>query len=316
MSSKAKIVKKQTAQPKSGQKDFLKEFRNKKVSGNNISHPFAKYNASGQLQCVICCLQIPNDKAWAVHVLTRKHKDTMSSMKIAATKTSRREPVSKVVVSSNQSKKLKSILKTTHSIPASPPPDVITRNEVVTSSQSNDLPSDFFDTSSPPLAHSTDTPTDKPVEEEYNSTRNTESVSEDNKGEGKLSEVLPEGFFDDPKRDAKVRGVKPEEAMEKEWESFQKLIENDNEQSEFIVAQQDQIDQLERDFSETHQQNGFYTRAEELRKQQENIISSEMEVTVTLPARGNRSDVELSDNEGSNSDSEPELDWRAQTYKL
>lgn len=307
MSSKAKIGKKQTqpkpepASIKVGQTDFLKEFRNKKVSGNKITHPFAKYNASGQLQCVICSLQIPNEKAWPVHVQTRKHKDTMSTMKIAATRTSHREPGPKDVVSSNPPKILKSILKGTHSVPATPPPDVNTSNDVVTS----------------PHVYPTRTPTDIPVEEEYSSSKKTaESVSEDKKGEGKMSEVLPEGFFDDPKRDAKMRGVNPEETMEKEWESFQKLIENENEQSELIVAQQDQIDQLERDFSETHQQNGFYTRAEELRKQQETIFNSERKVAVTLPARGGLSRVEVSNNEDSNSDSEPELDWRAQTYKL
>ena len=305
MNSKAKIVKKQTkpnsepASIKVGRTDFLKEFRNKTVSGSKITHPFAKYNASGQLQCVICSLQIPNEKGWSVHVQTRKHKDTMSSMKTAATKTTHRESVSKTVVSSVQSKQLKSILKTTHSTPAAPPPDV--NSEVVTSSQCDNVPSDLFDTSSLPPSHSTEAPSDVPTEEVSTAEAGTKD---------KMSEALPEGFFDDPRKDAKVRGVKPEEAMEKEWESFQKLIENDNEQSEMIVTQQDQLDQLERDFSETHQQNYLYTRAEELRKQQE-TINSEKRVTVSFPTQ---SGVRLSNNEGSNSDSETELDWRAQTY--
>ena len=38
------------------------------------------------------------------------------------------------------------------------------------------------------------------------------------------SVALPEGFFDDPKMDAKARNVEYKDPMTEEWEKFQKSI--------------------------------------------------------------------------------------------
>ncbi len=39
---------------------------------------------------------------------------------------------------------------------------------------------------------------------------------------------LPEGFFDDPKLDAKARKVEYKDPMAEEWEKFQKSIQKEN----------------------------------------------------------------------------------------
>ncbi|KAI6660823.1 Zinc finger protein [Oopsacas minuta] len=325
--------------------DFIKEFRNKKVnkktfnsphsstttaSDNKIAHPFAKYNTSGQLNCVLCSLQIPNDKAWSVHVQTRKHKDNMDNLKRATTKTSqkelnktgsKREFIDKAVLPV-EPKKLKSILKSTHTTTEPGKDPQLTESDSIHQSitsppsnsiQSNNLPSDFFDTSAPSCSGTSTS--DTAVENEDATVSTNDAVNEVKRGYGTSSEVLPEGFFDDPKRDAKARGVRPEEAMEKEWESFQKLIETDNEQSELIVAQQDQMVQLERDYSETHQQSCYYNRAEELRKKQDTIVSSERGITESSKHYGNEEIIKSND-EDSDSDLELDLDWRAQKYNF
>ena len=166
------------------------------------------------------------------------------------------------------------------------------------SQTTSNIPADLFGAAASELDTA---PRDTPANEQ-----SSEQAEEVKGGDGKL----PEGFFDDPKRDAKVRGVKPEEAMEKEWEIFQRLMETETEQSELIVAQQDQLVQLERDLAETHQQSDFFNRAEELRKRQEELAPSQ---TDAAPEESRLEMRELSDDE-SHSEFELELDWRAQAY--
>ena len=102
--------------------------------------------------------------------------------------------------------------------------------------------------------------------------------------------------------------------MEKEWESFQRVLETENEQSEQIVAQQDQEVQLERDFSETHQQSGYYSRAEELRVLQEGLS---VPLTDTRGQGYKREEGEGGREPSQDSDSGSDLyldfDWRSQT---
>ncbi|KPP56373.1 hypothetical protein Z043_126014, partial [Scleropages formosus] len=69
------------------------------------------------------------------------------------------------------------------------------------------------------------------------------------------AEALPEGFFDDPVTDAKVRNVDaPKDLMDKEWEEFQKEIRHVNNASEAIVAEEDEDGRLERQIDEIDQQ--------------------------------------------------------------
>ena len=42
---------------------------------------------------------------------------------------------------------------------------------------------------------------------------------------------LPEGFFDDPKKDAKARHVEYKDPMTEEWERFQKSIQKEDDVS-------------------------------------------------------------------------------------
>ena len=169
------------------------------------------------------------------------------------------------------------------------------------------VPADFFDTPSSLPASNIDTAdTNAPAADE------SQHTTAGGGGDGKL----PEGFFDDPKRDAKVRGVKPEEAMEREWEAFQRLMETENEQSELIVAEQDHLIQLERDFTETHQQSGFFNRAEDLRNRQEALVAPQGPAAEGAEATGGGGRVETG--EPSDDDTHPEfeleLDWRAQAH--
>ena len=49
--------------------------------------------------------------------------------------------------------------------------------------------------------------------------------------------ALPEGFFDDPKQDAKARKVEYKDPMTEEWEKFQKTIQKEDDvRTNYIYA--------------------------------------------------------------------------------
>ncbi|XP_066547103.1 zinc finger protein 830 [Amia ocellicauda] len=162
------------------------------------------------------------------------------------------------------------------------------------------LPGDFFDSSIPPVpivSHSGSIPKpdeqEKPVEKKDNT-----------------AEALPEGFFDDPVRDAKVRKVDaPKDQMDKEWEEFQKEMRQVNNASEAIVAEDDEEGRLDRQIGEIDEQIECYRRVEQLRDKQD-IIKEELR-------RKMDTEPEHSTEEMNSEEEEEELmdllsgDWRA-----
>ncbi|KAG7470155.1 hypothetical protein MATL_G00136520 [Megalops atlanticus] len=158
------------------------------------------------------------------------------------------------------------------------------------------LPSDFFDSKIPSApSHSgsvlkADEP-EKVIERKENT-----------------AEALPEGFFDDPVKDAKVRKVDaPKDQMDKEWEEFQKEMRQVNTASEAIVAEDDEEGRLERQIDEIDEQIECYRRVEVLRDKRD-VAKNSM--------RKRMGAGEQEDEEGSEEDEEELLnllsrDWRA-----
>ncbi|XP_028673264.1 zinc finger protein 830 isoform X2 [Erpetoichthys calabaricus] len=158
------------------------------------------------------------------------------------------------------------------------------------------LPSDFFDSNVPIPSHSGSIQkaeeSEKPAEKKENA-----------------AEALPEGFFDDPVKDAKVRNVDtPQDQMDKEWDEFQKEMRQVTNVSEAIVAEDDEQGRLDRQIGEIDEQIECYRRVEVLRDKQElfkESLKKQMKSTSTHTA-------DETDSEG-----EEELqdllssDWRA-----
>ncbi|XP_043820451.1 zinc finger protein 830 [Dromiciops gliroides] len=124
------------------------------------------------------------------------------------------------------------------------------------------------------------------------------------------AEALPEGFFDDPEVDAKVRKVDaPKDQMDKEWDEFQKAMRQVNTVSEAIVAEEDEEGRLDRQIGEIDEQIECYRRVELLRDRQD-ILKSRLRAALTLRDRQRKED------ESPDSDDEGELqdllcqDWR------
>ncbi|XP_023833033.1 zinc finger protein 830-like [Salvelinus sp. IW2-2015] len=160
------------------------------------------------------------------------------------------------------------------------------------------LPADFFDNSTIPAV---------PAASHSGSILKPDETEKSVEKKENTPEALPEGFFDDPVRDAKVRNVDaPKDQMDKEWEEFQKEMRQVNTKSEAIVAEDDEEGRFERQIDEIDEQIECYRRVEVLRDKQD---------VVKKVAKEKTEDQE--DSRGSDEEDEEELlhllsrDWRA-----
>ncbi|NXB49506.1 ZN830 protein, partial [Leucopsar rothschildi] len=126
----------------------------------------------------------------------------------------------------------------------------------------NSLPADFFDTNTPAA----------PIVSHSGSIQKAEIQEKVVERKENTAEALPEGFFDDPEVDAKVRKVDaPKDQMDKEWDEFQKAMRQVNTISEAIVAEDDEEGRLDRQIGEIDEQIECYRRVELLRNRQDEM---------------------------------------------
>ena len=185
------------------------------VVSKKIDSPLAKYNVSGQLTCLVCNVVVKSDKVWTAHVSGRQHREQIDALKKPKVAEHFVKPlaVKRKAIEPESSKSLNS---------ASPSPS------------KKGVPSDFFDNKSSnngqpkpiksilknslkptvqAVATGQELATDvqMDVDESYEvPVQISQSVLSDIKS-GSLTSLavdqlnhIPEGFFDDPKLDAKV----------------------------------------------------------------------------------------------------------------
>ncbi|KAE8597560.1 hypothetical protein XENTR_v10016510 [Xenopus tropicalis] len=133
-------------------------------------------------------------------------------------------------------------------------------------SSADRLPADFFESKMPLVSHS-------------GSVLKADIQEKIVERKDNTAEALPEGFFDDPEADAKVRKVDaPKDQMDKEWEEFQKEIRQVNSVSDAIVAEEDEEGRLDRQIDEIDEQIECYRRVEHLRDLKDTLQDAKMEV--------------------------------------
>ncbi|XP_067425986.1 zinc finger protein 830 [Emydura macquarii macquarii] len=164
----------------------------------------------------------------------------------------------------------------------------------------NVLPSDFFDnktTAAPIVSHSGSIQKAEIQEKIVERKENT-------------AEALPEGFFDDPEVDAKVRKVDaPKDQMDKEWGEFQKAMRQVNTISEAIVAEEDEEGRLDRQIGEIDEQIECYRRVELLRNLQD-VMKDNLMASLNLRTKQEKEDEDIgSEDEGELQDLLSQ-DWR------
>ncbi|PKU46916.1 hypothetical protein llap_2751 [Limosa lapponica baueri] len=176
--------------------------------------------------------------------------------------------------------------------PEIPPPT----QEVI----ANFLPADFFDsktTAAPIVSHSGSIQKAEVQEKIVERKENT-------------AEALPEGFFDDPEVDAKVRKVDaPKDQMDKEWDEFQKAMRQVNTISEAIVAEEDEEGRLDRQIGEIDEQIECYRRVELLRNRQD-LMKEKLKEAMRLRAAQEKEDEDIGSEDEEELQDLLSQDWR------
>ncbi|XP_068670304.1 zinc finger protein 830-like [Montipora foliosa] len=297
----------------------LRLVKNQRESKKKIASPLAKYNSAGQLYCVLCNIPIKSAILWDSHVLGKKHKENLAVFKA---KSSRSHIVPDEIQSSKVPKKIASLPRneptfvqpvskrasddkcaTEDCVPSkkfkanlSGQKNSVEESEIEIDVDSrscsakdvkSDLPSDFFDTPQ----QSKDTAQNEQLNDNEDST------------EG----IIPEGFFDDPKLDAKARKVEYKDAAEEEWENFQKAMQVESQVSQSIVEGEDEESRVDREFSELSEQRLYFLRADALRDKQSTV----KEIVSKKKAQARKLQEENPASNSDDSDYEELFDWRA-----
>ncbi|XP_017327409.1 zinc finger protein 830 [Ictalurus punctatus] len=315
------------------QEELRRLMRQKKQQAERqkrVESPYAKYNSLGHLSCVLCNVQVKTEILWQAHVLGKQHKDKVSELKqeqsvgkvpeAPQTSTLKRKAAKPEVYDGKKPKASGADFlqgKTATSGPSAgfgllagydDDDDDDDKSGQVPSDikqpgpASDELPADFFDSSVPGVAS-----TPAPAVSHLQSI-SIAKAAEPVKKIAKMAEAIPEGFFDDPVRDAKVRNVEtPKDHMDKEWEEFQKEIRQVSSQSEAIVAEEDEKGRCERQIDEIDEQIECLRRVEVLRARQEAVKNKVK----------NKMLEDVSESSGEEEEDEEELmnvlgrDWRA-----
>ncbi|XP_045187444.2 zinc finger protein 830-like [Mercenaria mercenaria] len=287
-SKKKKIVTKDDLRRLMKEKQSVSKSNTKK-----IDHPLAKYNSLDQLVCVVCNTVVKSDLLWPAHLQSKPHKEKLEDLKSRETAGVKRKASN--VQDTSENKKLKGSSNGNITGKGGLPPDFFDNNKstalakqpksILTNStkpllsqygssdseeeedvkkpanistqptklSSSALPADFFDAGVMPSAS-----TSKDVEEEPRPAT--------------MADVLPEGFFDDPKMDAKVRKVEYVDKMEEEWELFQKTMKEETHVSEAIVEEEDEQVNVDRNIDEIDEQIQCWKEVNDLETKKEEIM--------------------------------------------
>lgn len=316
----------------------MREKQRHATEKKRVESPFAKYNSLGHLSCTLCSVQVKSELLWPAHVLGKQHKENVAELKGAKSQpvAPQSQPVKRKAPDEDVSgKKAKPANIAGQSElpgdffanPSEKGPtqksaglsllagvydendedddgdagQAGTTNPTAQAPEATGLPADFFDSSipsAPAISHSGSILKAEVMEQSTDKKENT-------------AEALPEGFFDDPVRDAKVRNVEaPKDQMDKEWEEFQKEIRQVNTKSEAIVAEEDEEGRLERQIDEIDEQIECYKRVELLRDKRDVVKSK------TLPRKEEQMEIDEDIEEAEEEDEEELLgllsrDWRA-----
>lgn len=281
----------------------MREKQRQTTDKKRVESPFAKYNSLGHLSCVLCGVQVKSELLWPAHVLGKQHKEKVAELKGAKSQpvTPQNQPAKRKAPDSEDlnGKKAKPAPGTGQSASGLPgdfferPNDrgavsthksaglsllagvyddnddeaddeAGTTNPPPEKTEAAGLPADFFDSSIPPT----------PAVSHSGSILKADTQEKSAEKKDNTAEALPEGFFDDPIRDCKVRNVDaPKDQMDKEWEEFQKEIRQVNTKSEAIVAEDDEEGRLERQIDEIDEQIECYKRVELLRDKRDVVKS-------------------------------------------
>lgn len=242
----------------------------------------------GQLTCILCKSVVRSENVWKVHVNAKLHKQNIEAAKKLKEQTNnfktasmKRPATPPPLHGQQQPKRIKGILKNSSTSGTYLAPSTITvdtvanKNELSEKNRKSAVPSDFFDAVAPKLGklaqpgnffeatlQKTSIRKDllnfkqREPAKSFDGAPGNVPMEED----GDKDEALPEGFFDDPIKDAKARNLDYKDPVEEEWEKFQKEIKAAADFSNAIIAEDQEEATAERQIDEIDEQIRNWSR--------------------------------------------------------
>ncbi|KAG2220131.1 hypothetical protein INT45_006159 [Circinella minor] len=272
--------------PKTEIRKLLKQQRSERQKEKRVEHPFAKYDAQDQLICVVCQSQVKS--VWSTHLTSAYHKENMArlrSLKQQKQQQQQKRPVKRTsspVLEETSVKRAKH--HETHNV------DDVEQDEEMENDNdtSQQLPADFFDNSSSKQHISDEEENEDEEDKKKEEEKQFKPSSQPRKQEPKKPEQqpgrgagsnLPQGFFDDPEEEARIRNKAPiaeqvENILDEEYSLFKEAMADTIIESEKVDEEEDEELWLDRDEEMFRQQAEFDSRVEHLKKMRVQGISA------------------------------------------
>ena len=248
-----------------------------------IESPFAKYNSIGQLTCVICNQVVKSESLWNAHLNSKSHLENKNKLKSKLTKATTTptsgktpvEPVQKNVFKRPASSILQEEKQNSTEPKSGSSTDANAKSFLANDESNLDAKKQKLDN----LVSKKSSVDAKPVPsiQDKMDTSETDLVVEVKVNpllEAAASTALPEGFFDDPDMDDKVRGVSRTENLEAEYEEFKKIMQSEEYKSDQIVEKDDVLRDVDRDLEEVDELIGRWSKIEDMHNKREAILAA------------------------------------------
>lgn len=219
------------------------------------------------MTCILCKTVVRSEDVWKVHVNAKQHKQNIELAKQLKEKTNNftqatKRPASSPTASAVPEKIPRGILKnaTTKTTTATTVAAAPAASQ--SKSSDNELPADFFD-AKPAQGTSYFQATLQKTNIRHdlvNIKRAADGATDAMDVDETKDDELPEGFFDDPVKDAKARNMDYKDPVEEEWEKFQQEIKEAANQSNVIIAEDQEESTVERQIDEIDEQIRNWSR--------------------------------------------------------
>lgn len=231
-----------------------------------IDSPLAKYNEHGQLTCILCKSIVRTEDVWKVHINAKQHKQNIELARQLKEKTNNftkavKRPASPPSTSVPE-KVPRGILKNASTkSTATATATTSATNAEPKANETNEIPVDFFDNpKSAPQTSNYFQATLHKTNIRHDLVHIKRGADEPMDVEEAKDDALPEGFFDDPIKDAKARNTEYKDPVEEEWEKFQQEIKEQANFSNAIMAEDQEEATTERQIDEIDEQIRNWSR--------------------------------------------------------
>lgn len=229
-----------------------------------IDSPLAKYLDDKTLLCIICNSTVKSESMWYTHINSKNHRDSIARKKQSKEKLSSQTAVVNINIKKEPNPELKSPKKLKG----------ILKNKIDDS-----------------VLQSVNTMSNDSVLDKDTSCH----MDTDAEPQRKITNELPEGFFDDPVMDAKVRNVDYKDPVEEEWERFQKEIQEENISSELILDEDQEAALRDKEIEWVDEQMQMWSWMQTLEEKVEIMKKGTLErKNISLPIQDSNDDSDSS----------------------